>query len=748
MACRSQQAGVIRPPAASAPSGEELLLASRSLSHELMETDLAVPTARCAACIGAIEGALMKLDTVVEARVNLSTRRVRVRWRNAASPPPLVAALAQAGYDASLASLQDDVRDPEMDRLVRATAVAGFAMMNIMMLSVAIWSGAGSGLRDVFHIISGVLAIPVVVYSGRIFVQSAWSALRVGKTNMDVPITVGILLTVALSAYDTLQRGAHAYFDAATSLIFVLLVGRTLDHMMRRKARTAVMGLARLMPRGAAVLGADGRQTYTPADAIRAGEVVLVQAGDRIPLDGVIIAGEADMDAAIVSGESAPVRAAPGTAVLSGMLNTNGRLEVRVSHTMQDSFIASMISMMEAAEHGRARYRRLADRAAALYTPVVHTLAAASFAGWLLATGNWHQALTIAVSVLIITCPCALGLAVPMVHVMAARRLFELNIALKDGSALERLAEVDMVAFDKTGTLTFGQMQVVSHSVSGDDLGAAITLAAASRHPASQAIAALGRDRAACVIERFTEHPGLGVEGRIDGHIYRLGRPDWVQSGALGDGVAFARDGAIVGVFELSDSLRPEARPVVAEVRARGLPVEILSGDAQKAVADLAARVGVAEFHQGLKPQDKVRRLEDLRRSGHKVLMVGDGLNDAPALSAAHVSMAPGSAADVGRAAADFVFLGGLEAIPDALKIAHRTRQLVYQNIALSIAYNLIAVPFALAGFVTPFFAAIAMSASSITVVVNAMRLSSPARRRDTTRRPQRFGKTAREALP
>lgn len=721
------------------PSEAEVLLASRNISPALMETDLVVPTARCAGCIRSIEGALSGLDNVVEARVNLSTRRVKVKWRAGGSPPPLVRTLSQAGFDATLSSFETDGRDPELGRLVRATAVAGFAMMNIMLLSVSIWSGADPALRNIFHVISALLAAPVIVYSGRIFFESAWSALKVGKANMDVPIAVGILLMFTLSAYDTVQKGPHAYFDAATSLIFVLLVGRTLDHMMRREARTAVMGLARLMPRGATVVEVDGRRTYTSTELIHVGQIVLVSAGDRIPLDGVIVSGDADLDTAIVNGESTPVRAEPGTPVLSGMLNINGRIEVRVSRTMPDSFISSMINMMEAAEIGRAHYRRLADRAASLYTPVVHALAAGSFIAWMLATGSWHQALTIAVSVLVITCPCALGLAVPMVHVMAARRLFELRIALKDGSALERAAEADTVVFDKTGTLTFGRMQIVSHTVMGDDLHAALALAACSRHPASQAIASLACESAQPVVENAREYPGLGVEGRIGRHTYRLGRTDWVQDGAVGDGAAFAKDRTIVGKFELADVLRPDAIGTILDLRARGYHIEILSGDGEGAVANLAARLGVKDFHYGLRPEDKVRRLKELGDAGRKVLMVGDGLNDAPALSAAHASMAPGDAADIGRAAADFVFMGGLDSVSHALRISRKARRLVHQNLALAVIYNVVAVPFALLGFVTPFLAAIAMSASSLTVVVNSLRLSPSPRPSNVKPPPSRI---------
>jgi Cu2+-exporting ATPase len=715
---------------------EEIRLASRDLGDGTRQTNLSVPGVKCAACIAAVEGTLTKLPGVEAARVNLSTKRVAVGWRPIdGHPPDLIGTLCGIGYEAHLFAAEQDARDPELTRLVRALAVAGFCAMNIMLLSVSVWSGADAATRQAFHLISALLALAALLYSGRVFYASAWSALRHGRTNMDVPISIGVSLAFALSLYDTIHNAPHAYFDAATSLLFFLLIGRTLDHMMRERARSGVAGLARLAPSGAMVIR-DGRPLYVPVSEIEPGAAVLVAAGERIPVDGVVDQGASDLDCSLVSGESAPRKAAPGEPVQAGVMNLTGPLTVQATARAENSFLAEMLRMMEAAEGGRARYRRLADRAAALYSPVVHTLALLSFMGWLLASGDWHTSITIAIAVLIITCPCTLGLAVPIVQVVAARRLFEGGIMVKDGSALERLAEIDGVAFDKTGTLTLGRPTLVNaDEVAPAAMQLALGMTMGSRHPAAQAIAEAAARRMSQVpaFDRIEEVPGLGLEARLGGDMYRLGRPDWATGQWARDGASatasisvLARDGEPLAAFVLEDRVRREARDTVGDLLRQGLAVEIISGDRQTVVKDLASRLGIREFAAGLLPAEKVVRIAAHEAAGRKVLMVGDGLNDAPALSAAHVSIAPATAADIGRNAADFVFLNeGLSAVTDALRIARRSQRLIVQNFVLAVGYNALAVPVAVLGYVTPLVAAIAMSLSSIIVVANAMRLST-----------------------
>ncbi|RWP50369.1 cation-translocating P-type ATPase [Mesorhizobium sp.] len=741
----------------SLPSSQEIRLASRSLGNDLRQTDLSVPTVHCAACIQAIETALGKLDRVEGVRVNLSTKRVSVQWRGNEAPP-IVAALELLGYPAHLFDPEVHEKDKTLSELIRAVAVAGFAAGNIMLLSVSVWSGAEGATRDLFHWVSALIAIPALAFAGGIYFRSAWNALRHGRMNMDVPIAVGVSLAYAMSLYETINHGDHAYFDASVSLLFFLLIGRTLDHVMRERARTAVNGLSRLAARGAMVLREDGSRDYLPVEEIEPGLQLLITAGERIPVDGKIIRGFSDLDCSLVSGESTPRTVSSGETVQAGTLNLTGPLTIEATAAAKDSFLAEMVRLMEAAEGGRAHYRRIADRVSALYAPVVHLTALVTFLGWMAATGDWHQAVTIAIAVLIITCPCALGLAVPIVQVVAARRLFESGVMVKDGSAMERLAAIDTAVFDKTGTLTLGQPRLVNaSSIDPAMLAIAGDMAVHSRHPLSRAVAGSAGFAGQPKLESVSEHPGFGIEATAAGSTWRLGRRGWAgwkarTAGESGyGGTVLTKDGIIVASFVFEDALREDARAAIEQLNNARISVEMLSGDTAAACGEVAATLGIHHFVPALLPSGKVEYIETLSKDGHKVLMVGDGLNDTPALGAAHVSIAPATAADVGRKAADFVFLReSLSAVPLALDISRKAGRLIRQNIAIAIVYNTIAVPIAILGHVTPLIAAIAMSASSLLVIGNALRLqgfaaSQPETGRSHGKRPS-IGALARSS--
>ncbi len=727
MSCCAPGAEGLPGGALALPSDDEVRFSARDLGDGLRQTEFSVPAVHCGACIQSIESGLGKLAGVEAARVNLSTRRVTVRWRGD-QPPPVVATLARLGYPPTVFDEPEAGKDAALSELLRAVAIAGFAAGNIMLLSVSVWSGAEGATRDLFHWVSALIALPAMIFAGRIYYRSAWSVLKHGRMNMDVPIAIGITMAYALSLYETMHSGAHAYFDASVTLLFFLLIGRTLDHVMRERARTAVRGLARLAPRGALVVAADGGRDYRPLAEIAPGMRILVAAGERIPVDAVIERGASDIDRSVVTGESAPQPVVEGQAIQAGTLNLTGPLTLRATAKAEDSFLAEMLRMMEAAEGGRARYRRIADRVSAAYAPVVHLTAFVTFLGWMAYTaGDWHQAITVAIAVLIITCPCALGLAVPIVQVVAARRLFEHGVMVRDGGAMERLAEADAAVFDKTGTLTLGHPRLVNAaSVPPGALAAAAALGAHSRHPLSQAVALHGEGTGP-VFDALAEKPGLGIEGRADGSVWRLGRAGWAAGAGAGEGTVLSRDGEVLARFEFEDALRPDARRTIAAIEDRLGPVEMLSGDTLAACRRVADRLSIAHVEADLMPAGKVARIEALASQGRKVLMVGDGLNDAPALGAAHVSIAPATAADVGRNAADFVFLrDSLSAIPVALDVSRRAGRLIRQNLVLAIVYNLFAVPIAIFGYVTPLIAAVAMSTSSIIVIANALRLGGP----------------------
>ncbi|TVR98631.1 MAG: heavy metal translocating P-type ATPase [Rhodospirillales bacterium] len=718
---------------------------ARDLGDGRRALSLLIEGLHCAACVWLIESVLARTPGVTAARVNMTTRRLAVTWRDGDTDAAgLTAAVSRLGYrlvpyDPALSAHGEAEQEKA---LLRAMAVAGFAFGNVMLLSVSVWAGHAQGMgpatRDLLHWLSALVALPAIAYAVQPFAASALAVLRHGRTNMDVPITLAVLLTAGMSLQQTMVSADHAYFDSAVALLFFLLVGRYLDRRARGRARSAAENLLGLNARPVTIAESDGGQRLVPPAQVRPGMTAFVAAGDRIGIDGRVLTGISDVDTGLIDGETVPATVKPGSRVFAGTLNLSGPLTIAVTAAAEETLLAEIARMMEAAEQGRGRHVARADRVARLYAPVVHSLAALAFVLWFFVLGaTWQTALMIAVAVLIVTCPCALALAVPAVQVIASGRLFRAGVLMKSATALERLAAADTVVFDKTGTLTEGRPTLLADSARDPQaLALAAALARDSRHPLARAVvqAADADGLGTTTLEGpVREVPGQGLETGTRSGVVRLGSrrfcgiADPAGPGAepaAGPELWLTRPGTPPARFAFSDRARPDAARVIADLYAKGYRVALLSGDRAPAVARVAAELGIDDWQAACDPAEKCRRLAAMAAAGQKVLMVGDGLNDAPALAAAHVSASPSTAVDLSQTAADLVFQGRhLAPVAEALGVAGRAERLVRQNIALSYLYNVITVPIAVAGLVTPLVAAVAMSASSLVVILNALRL-------------------------
>ncbi|ODR96409.1 ATPase P [Methyloceanibacter superfactus] len=701
---------------------------------------LAVDEMHCGACLRSVERAALRVPGVISARASLAAKRVTVTYDpGRASEVDVIAALDRIGFTAApIETAKQDRGDARQKYLLRRVAVAGFAAMNIMLLSIAVWSGEGGdmdpALAGLFRWLSALIALPTVVYAGQPFFTSAVAALKGHRLNMDVPISLAIILATGMSLYQTMLGNEQVYFDAAVTLLFFLLVGRYLDESLRVRARGEAQNLLSLQGGVATVIDADGTRRKVAAHALRPGDRLLVAAGERVAADGVVSAGKGQVDRVFITGETAPATVAAGTQVYAGTLNLTQALEIEVTAADTATLLAEISRLMMAAEQGKARYRRLADRAAQIYAPAVHGLGLATFLGWLAFGAGWQTALTYAIAVLIITCPCALALAVPAVQIAAASRLFRRGIMVKAPDGLERIAEIDMVVFDKTGTLTLGKPQLIDNEAVSDDLLArAAALAAASRHPSRGpwSRARSSGSARSCPLRDVAETPGEGLAIMTPHGEARLGSAAWC--GAEGEESEGAEvwyrqgDGRPVR-FRFVDTMRPDAAETVAALKrqASRWRCSRVTGPPRRAAARDA---GIETWHAELKPAGKIAWLEARADEGHKVLMAGDGLNDAPALAAAHASISPATAADLSQRAADFVFQGAkLAPVAEAIGTGKRAHAMAIQNFGVAGVYNIICVPLAMAGFVTPLIAAIVMSSSSILVTLNAARLAGRGR--------------------
>jgi Cu2+-exporting ATPase len=698
--------------------------------------DLAIEGIDCAACIDEIESGLQHLPGLVDARLNYTNHRLAVKWQGNLAPGVIINELQRLGYRAHpfQARLVEEEESRRAQWLLKCLAVAGFASMNIMLLAVSVWSGNVTDItpetRDFFHWLAALIALPTVAYAGQPFFRSAIGALKMGRTNMDVPITIGILLALIMSVVETINHAEHTYFDSVVMLLFFLLCGRYLDQAMRRKTRAVAGNLAALRAEVAHRIDETGEPVLVPTAALNPGDRVLVRPGERIAVDGLVISGATEIDESLVTGETGRRTTVAGDSVYAGSLNFNGTLILQVTAAGTGTLLDEVERLLETAAAAKSRYVQLADKVARSYAPVVHLAAALTAIIWIANGASVHDAIITAIAVLIITCPCALALAVPVVQVVASGALFRSNVFLNAGDTLERLAAADTIVFDKTGTLTLPEMRIANEDkVRPDLLEAAARLALSSHHPLAAAVAQEAKSRRP--YDGAIEEAGRGVLVLVDGVELRLGSPAFCGAADLVDAADKGSDASMIAfsrgheriILLVRQALRPDAVTTVKSLRALGIDCRILSGDRPEAVAPIAAVLGIELWRGGAKPAEKIAALEQLKAEGRKVLMVGDGLNDAPALAVADVSISPITAADLTQAQADAVFLGDkLAPILDAVSIARRAHYLMRQNLLIALIYNLIAVPLAFLGYVTPLVAALAMSGSSSLVTLNALR--------------------------
>ena len=714
--------GALRPEAA--PPAFDTLPLIHEEADGVKSLDLMISGLTCGACVWLVEQALAAEPDVMKARVSFSTRRLDLRWRGAAARGnELMALLSRLGFRLApyTPACLRATEDAEGRALIRALGIAAFGAMNVMLVSIAVWVGddMGAHTRELMHWLAALIALPTVLVAGMPFYRSAAAALRAGRVNMDMAVSLGVLATTGMSLIETFRNGPYTWFDGATALLALLLAGRVLERAARRKARQAVAELLALQDGMVTLLAPDGTAQLVPAVAVEAGQRVQIAMGETLRLDGRALV-ETLLDTAAITGESLPRGFGAAQPLPAGAINMGAPFTLEVSAPARDGSLAAMARLLESAEQAKGRFVSIADHAARYYVPIAHAIAAATFLLWWVGFGVvWQEALVNAVCVLLITCPCGLAIAVPAVQVVASGALFRRGVLVASATALERLASADHAVLDKTGTLTEGRPVLIPEGQAPEVLRAAASMARASRHPLAKALLRACPD--APLAPDTVEIAGQGLQSGM----VRLGSPSFCGLDGITDGMVLVYRGADATpvIFRFADRLREDAPEAVAALKRLGLSVELLSGDGPGAVASAAIAAGIAEWRAGADPHAKAAHIESLKQAGLKPLMVGDGINDAAALAAAYVSASPAGATDLAQTTADIVLQReGLAVLPEAIRIARRAQFLARQNIGFSLTYNVIAVPAAIAGMVNPLIAALVMASSSLIVIGNALR--------------------------
>jgi Cu+-exporting ATPase len=709
----------------------------------------------CAACSARVEKMLSRVEGVRKAEVNLALERASVETDGKVAPQALVAAVEKAGYGAEMRSTDeverraaDDRREDARRREERQT-LARFAISAALSLPLVIGTlpmMIGTGHAWIGPWTQAALATGVMLVSGTRFLREAFAAVRGGGANMAVLVSLGTSVAYLYSLVLVISGDGHAhlYFEAAAVVLTLIMLGKYLEARAKRGASSALAALHRLQPREAELVGADGAARMVAVETLKAGDRVLVRPGGRVPSDGTVAKGHSAIDESLVTGESLPVDKEPGDAVITGTVNGEAALEIEVTAVGPDTRLARMTRLIEEAQTGQAPIQRLVDRISAIFVPVILVVAAATFLIWWLIVGDAAGGMVAAVAVLVIACPCALGLATPTALVAGTGAAARAGILIRDIETLERAEEIGAIAFDKTGTLTIGKPEVVA--AEGDD--ATIALAAAieahSEHPLARALvekaAASGAPLPAAAGVRALR--GKGLSGTVGNRAVSVGNRRLAEeAGVAGEAldamlarlgeagtVAFITvDGHLSGAVRFADTARPEAAETIAELKRRGLSPVMLTGDNEAAAAAIGGALGFTDIRAGLLPEDKVEAVERLAaEQGRKgVAFVGDGLNDGPALAAARLGIAMSTGADVAREAAAITLMRtDLRLVPAALDIAARTRRTIAQNLGWAFVYNVIGVPLAAFGVLSPAFAGAAMAFSSVSVVTNSALLT------------------------
>ncbi len=711
------------------------------------EAALALSGITCAACTWLIERQLRALPGVLGADVNFATQRARVRFDPARTRvSDLLAAVRGVGYQACPydPARSEQALDNERRQRLRELGLAGVLAVQVMMLSIAAylgeWGGMDAGIRRLFEWASLLLTVPIIAVCARPFMRAAWRDLRARSVGMDVPVSLAILVAFGASAWATARGQGSVYYDSIAMFTFLLLLARYGEFSARRRAAAGLLDTLQSLPAFARRRRDDGSEEMVPAGALASGDRVLVRAGESIPADGMVVAGTSSVDESLLTGESFPRLRGAGDEVVGGSLNVESPLEIEVRRVGSDTVLASLLSLAERARDGRPRLARIADRVASGFVLAVLVLSVVVAAWW------WQndpaRALPVLVALLVATCPCALSLAMPTALVAGAGSLTRIGLLPTGADVIEGLASVDHVVLDKTGTLTLGRPRLADIRVLGECsreqcISLAAALEANSEHPLASAVREAARDAGIdpSRVDDLRNEPGSGLHGRWQAQEVFLGSPDWVMR--TGDVAADfgppVHDGASVALLAIrgralaelrfADTPRADAGALVHALRDSGLGVTLASGDGEDAVRWLANRVGIDDWHAAQRPSDKLALVRRLQADGRRVLMLGDGVNDVPVLSAADVSVAMPEGAMVARAHADAVFLvERLPALADALSSARRTRAVVRQNIGWAVLYNVLVLPLAASGMMTPWMAALGMSASSLIVVGNALR--------------------------